>query len=92
VLRLLAAGHSNREIARELVVAVGTVKTHVHNLCGKLGAPTRGRAVARARELGLLLAAPRGPNEHRVRVGLRPSERADERPPRSSSALPAPHR
>ena len=33
---------------------MGTVKTHVHNLCGKLGAPTRGRAVARARELGLL--------------------------------------
>jgi ATP/maltotriose-dependent transcriptional regulator MalT len=54
VLRLLADGLSNREIARELIVTVGTVKTHVHNLCGKLGAPTRGRAVARARALGLL--------------------------------------
>jgi ATP/maltotriose-dependent transcriptional regulator MalT len=39
---------------------VGTVKTHVHNVCGKLGAPTRGRAAARARELRLLVppAAP----------------------------------
>jgi hypothetical protein len=33
---------------------VGTVKSHVHNLCGKLGVPTRGRAVARAQALGLL--------------------------------------
>jgi DNA-binding NarL/FixJ family response regulator len=57
VLRLLADGRTNREIAERLIVAVGTVKTHVHNLCGKLDAPTRGRAVARARELGLL--APR---------------------------------
>jgi predicted ATPase/DNA-binding CsgD family transcriptional regulator len=54
VLRLLAEGRSNREIADSLIIAVGTVKTHVHNVCGKLGAPTRGRAVARARELGLL--------------------------------------
>jgi predicted ATPase/DNA-binding CsgD family transcriptional regulator len=57
VLRLLAEGRSNQEIARALIVAVGTVKTHVHNLCGKLDAPTRGRAVARARELGLLALA-----------------------------------
>ena len=57
VLRLLAQGHSNQEIARELIVAVGTVKTHVHNLCGKLGTPTRGRAVFRARELDLLAPA-----------------------------------
>jgi LuxR family maltose regulon positive regulatory protein len=63
VLRLLADGLSNREIAGALVVAVGTVKAHVHHLCGKLGAPTRGRAVARARELGLLgpAAAPAAP-------------------------------
>jgi ATP/maltotriose-dependent transcriptional regulator MalT len=54
VLRLLAAGLSNQEIAGRLIVAVGTVKTHVHNVCGKLGAPNRGRAVALARELGLL--------------------------------------
>ncbi|MGH2369015.1 MAG: tetratricopeptide repeat protein, partial [Chloroflexota bacterium] len=54
VLRLLAEGRSNPEIAQELIIAVGTVKTHVHNICGKLGASTRGRAVARARELSLL--------------------------------------
>ena len=59
VLRLLADGLSNQEIARALVVSLGTAKTHVHNLCGKLGASSRGRAVALARELGLL--EPAGP-------------------------------
>jgi LuxR family maltose regulon positive regulatory protein len=59
VLALLAQGRSNAEIARSLFVALGTVKTHVHNICSKLDAPSRGRAVARARELGLL-AAPAG--------------------------------
>jgi DNA-binding CsgD family transcriptional regulator len=54
VLRLLAEGRSNREIADSLIIAVGTVKTHVHNICGKLEAPSRGRAVARAQVLGLL--------------------------------------
>ncbi len=54
VLGLVAAGQSNREIARELVIALGTVKTHVHNICGKLNAPNRVKAAARARELGLL--------------------------------------
>jgi len=57
VLALLADGLSNAEIAGALFVALGTVKTHVHNLCAKLSAPSRGRAVARARELGLLPAA-----------------------------------
>lgn len=54
VLRLLAAGRSNREIAAALVVAEGTAKRHVANLCAKLAAPSRLAAVARARELGLL--------------------------------------
>jgi LuxR family maltose regulon positive regulatory protein len=54
VLRLMATGLSNREIAAELVVAMGTVKAHLHNVYGKLGVRTRGRAAARARELGLL--------------------------------------
>jgi ATP/maltotriose-dependent transcriptional regulator MalT len=54
VLGLVAAGQSNREIAQELVIALGTVKTHVHNICGKLNAPNRVKAAARARELGLL--------------------------------------
>jgi LuxR family transcriptional regulator, maltose regulon positive regulatory protein len=54
VLRLLAAGHSNQAIARELVVAVGTVKRHVNSILGKLQAQSRLQAVARARELDLL--------------------------------------
>ena len=54
VLRLLAAGHANAEIAARLHVAVSTVKTHVNALFGKLGATSRTQAVARARALGLL--------------------------------------
>ena len=54
VLRLVAAGRSNRQIAAELYLALGTVKTHVHSIAGKLGAANRVEAVARARELGLL--------------------------------------
>ena len=54
VLRLVAAGLSNRKIAAQLVISTGTVKTHVHNLCGKLGASNRMEASARARELRLL--------------------------------------
>lgn len=54
VLHLVAAGKSNREIASELYLALGTVKTHVHNICGKLGASNRMEATATARDLGLL--------------------------------------
>lgn len=54
VLRLVAAGLSNRAIASQLYLGLGTVKTHVHNLSAKLGAASRTQAVARARELGLL--------------------------------------
>ncbi len=54
VVRLVAQGKSNREIAAELYLAEGTVKKHVYNVCLKLGAARRGHAVARARELGLL--------------------------------------
>jgi LuxR family maltose regulon positive regulatory protein len=54
VLRLMAKGLSNREIADELVVALGTVKTHLHNIYGKLGVRGRTQAAARAQELQLL--------------------------------------
>lgn len=54
VLALLAEGCSNREIAEDLVIVVGTVKRHLSNLYDKLEARSRTRAVARARELGLL--------------------------------------
>jgi LuxR family maltose regulon positive regulatory protein len=54
VLRLIAAGLSNQEIAGQMVVAVSTIKTHINNLYGKLGARSRTQALVRARELGLL--------------------------------------
>jgi len=55
VLRYIAAGKSNQEIAREFVVAVSTIKTHVNNIFVKLGVHSRTQAVARARELRLSL-------------------------------------
>jgi LuxR family maltose regulon positive regulatory protein len=54
VLRLLAQGRTNQEIARALIVAVSTVKTHVHHLFAKLQAPDRAQAIIRARALGLI--------------------------------------
>jgi LuxR family transcriptional regulator, maltose regulon positive regulatory protein len=54
VLRLLAAGLSNNEIAAQLFLAVGTVKQHLHHIFGKLEVTSRTGAVARARALSLL--------------------------------------
>ena len=54
VLRLLARGASNQEIAEELVVALNTVKHHMGKILSKLGASNRTQAVAQARSLGLL--------------------------------------
>jgi LuxR family maltose regulon positive regulatory protein len=54
VLRLVADGLSNREIAELLVISVGTVKTHAHHIYGKLDVRGRTQAVARARELDLI--------------------------------------
>jgi LuxR family transcriptional regulator, maltose regulon positive regulatory protein len=54
VLRLIAAGHSNQEIADALFLAVGTVKKHTHNIYGKLGVRSRTAAVRAAGEQGLL--------------------------------------
>jgi DNA-binding NarL/FixJ family response regulator len=54
VLRLLADGRSNREIAGELFLAEGTVKNHVTNVLAKLGARDRTQAALRARALELL--------------------------------------
>ncbi len=53
VLRLVAAGYSNREIAKALFVAEGTVKNHVSNILTKMGARDRMRAVLKAAERGL---------------------------------------
>ncbi len=54
VLRLLAEGASNQEIANTLVIQLSTVKKHVSNLLGKLGAASRTQAIAQARALSLL--------------------------------------
>jgi LuxR family maltose regulon positive regulatory protein len=54
VLRLLAAGMSNPEIAGELFVAVSTIRTHCKNIYEKLGVHRRWDAVQRAQELGLI--------------------------------------
>jgi len=55
VLQCLAAGMSNRAIAQEFIVSVGTIKTHLNNIYGKLNVHSRTQAVARARALHLLV-------------------------------------
>jgi DNA-binding CsgD family transcriptional regulator len=54
VLRLVAAGRSNREIAAELFISPKTASVHVSNILGKLGAASRGEAAAQAHALRLL--------------------------------------
>jgi DNA-binding NarL/FixJ family response regulator len=47
-LRLLAAGHTNAQIARRLGISEGTVRTHLENLYGRLNVSSRTAAVTRA--------------------------------------------
>jgi len=54
VLRLVAQGLSNRQIAARLVITLNTAKTHIHNISQKLDVSTRTQIVARARELKLI--------------------------------------
>jgi DNA-binding NarL/FixJ family response regulator len=54
VLRELALGHSNREIAATLDIGDETVKTHVANLLGKLGVENRAQAIVQAFKRGLV--------------------------------------
>lgn len=54
ILRLMAGGYSNKEIADSLGVAEGTIKNHVSNILSKLGVRDRTRAVLKAFELKLV--------------------------------------
>lgn len=54
VLYLLVAGLSNQDIADQLTISLGTVKTHLHNIYGKLDVNSRSQAILRAHELGLI--------------------------------------
>lgn len=55
VLRMAAQGLTNAEIASELVIAQSTVKTHINRIYSKLSVSTRTQAVARARQLQILI-------------------------------------
>jgi len=54
ILRMIAHGHSNREIAEKLVISEGTVKNHVTSILGKLGVRDRTQAVLKAQDLRLV--------------------------------------
>jgi len=54
VLRLIASGKSNAEVARTLVIAISTVKTHTNSIFSKLQVTSRTQAIALARDLHLL--------------------------------------
>ncbi len=54
VLRLIASGKTNAEVAQVLVVAVSTVKSHTNSIFGKLQVTSRREAILRAREMRLL--------------------------------------
>jgi ATP/maltotriose-dependent transcriptional regulator MalT len=60
VLRLVAAGRSNREIAAELFISAKTASVHVSNILGKLSVTSRGEAAAAAHRLRLFEAFPAG--------------------------------
>ena len=59
VLKLMAAGLSNQEIAEQLFISIHTVKTHGTNIYTKLGVKRRTQAVSIARATGLLRAIDR---------------------------------
>jgi ATP/maltotriose-dependent transcriptional regulator MalT len=54
VLRLIAQGCSNQEVAEQLFISLHTVKTHARRINGKLGVSRRTQAVAQAKARGLL--------------------------------------
>jgi len=54
ILRLVAAGQSNKELARSLFVTENTVESHLRRINAKLGTRTRTQALAKAREIGTI--------------------------------------
>jgi ATP/maltotriose-dependent transcriptional regulator MalT len=54
ILGLMAAGKTNPQIAAQLIIGAGTVKTHTLNIYRKLDVANRTQAIVRAQELGLL--------------------------------------
>jgi ATP/maltotriose-dependent transcriptional regulator MalT len=54
VLKLIALGNSNQQIAEQLFISLHTVKTHARRIHGKLGVERRTQAVAKAKSVGLL--------------------------------------
>jgi LuxR family maltose regulon positive regulatory protein len=54
ILKLLELGFSNKEIAEKLGITVGTAKWHLHHLFAKLQVSSRGKALALARDCGLV--------------------------------------
>jgi DNA-binding CsgD family transcriptional regulator len=57
VLRLMANGQSNQEIAQTLILAISTIKMHIKHIYGKLGVRNRVQALAQARSRGILTTA-----------------------------------
>ncbi len=58
VLRLLARGYSNKEIARDLQIGEETVRTHVRRIMAKLGVRRRTQAILVAMRLGMIAQVP----------------------------------
>ena len=76
ILRLLALGHTNTDIARKLFVSTSTVRSHVHHMLTKLGVHNRTQAVTRAYQTGLIESNLDG---GRTQSDNRPSRRDTER-------------
>lgn len=55
IMRLIARGASNKQIANQLVIAEGTVKNHITNILNKMGVTDRTQAALKARDLGLII-------------------------------------
>jgi DNA-binding NarL/FixJ family response regulator len=70
VVRLMAGGYSNREIAQALGTAEGTIKNHVSSILSKFGVRDRTRAVLKALETGLLRTPDASPNAADGNKGL----------------------